>query len=317
MVEFLYVLLLLVLANLGERYRPAWYVVLLLLAATNAGLVLLGAGLLLIPARFLQGPPSPFFVPRVGVVLLATGLVAFLPLLAGVRRTLCALLPLEPDRPVHTTALVYAVYLVGVTAAQFAADVSTQLFRSGVQVTQALLWVQEGFFTAAGLLGVGFPVRRSLAEARRRLGLTRPTGGHLRLALLTVVGLQAFDFAVSLTWSAVDPVSFQRLQELNRSLFAPLLNPVGALTLGLAAGVGEEILFRGALQPRFGLWLTAALFAIAHTQYALSPALLEVFVIGLVLGLVRNRTSTTTAVLVHALYNTLNVLLWPLWPGSS
>jgi membrane protease YdiL (CAAX protease family) len=41
----------------------------------------------------------------------------------------------------------------------------------------------------------------------------------------------------------------------------------------------------------------------------LSLATLEILIIGLVLGLIRNRTSTTVAILVHAGYNTLGVLL--------
>jgi hypothetical protein len=38
-------------------------------------------------------------------------------------------------------------------------------------------------------------------------------------------------------------------------------NPVW---LGLCAGVGEELLFRGALQPLLGVWWSALLFALVH-----------------------------------------------------
>ncbi|WP_332854382.1 CPBP family intramembrane glutamic endopeptidase [Duganella sp. S19_KUP01_CR8] len=36
--------------------------------------------------------------------------------------------------------------------------------------------------------------------------------------------------------------------------------------ISLAAGFGEELLFRGALQPLTGIWLTSAIFVIAHTR---------------------------------------------------
>ena len=47
-----------------------------------------------------------------------------------------------------------------------------------------------------------------------------------------------------------------------------------ALLISVTAGVSEEIAFRGALQPIFGLWPTALIFALFHLQYTLTPATL-------------------------------------------
>ena len=88
----------------------------------------------------------------------------------------------------------------------------------------------------------------------------------------------------------------------------------GAVVLGLSAGISEELLFRGAVQPRLGLLLASILFAVGHVQYGFTVATLEVFVIGLVLGLVRNRTNTTICILIHAGYNSVGVLLGLLQP---
>jgi hypothetical protein len=71
----------------------------------------------------------------------------------------------------------------------------------------------------------------------------------------------------------------------------------------LAAGIGEELLFRGALQPVLGLWFTAILFAASHIQYGLTPATLAVFIIAIALGIIRQRTNTTVAILVHFGYD--------------
>jgi membrane protease YdiL (CAAX protease family) len=79
--------------------------------------------------------------------------------------------------------------------------------------------------------------------------------------------------------------------------------------VGLSAGISEELLFRGAVQPRLGLVVTAFLFAVAHLQYGLSLATVEILIIGLVLGLVRQRTSTTICMIIHASYNTVGTLL--------
>jgi membrane protease YdiL (CAAX protease family) len=68
------------------------------------------------------------------------------------------------------------------------------------------------------------------------------------------------------------------------------------------------------VQPRFGLWVTAVLFAAGHTQYGLSPAFFEVLLIGVVLGLIRKKANTTTCIAIHTLYNFLDILLVPLFP---
>ena len=84
----------------------------------------------------------------------------------------------------------------------------------------------------------------------------------------------------------------------------------GAIALGLSAGISEELLFRGAVQPRLGLLLTTILFTIGHLQYGLTLATLQVFVIGLVFGLMRKRTKGIVVCMVsHATYNMVGTLL--------
>lgn len=46
-------------------------------------------------------------------------------------------------------------------------------------------------------------------------------------------------------------------------LFARLDRP-GIVAIGAAAGLGEEWLFRGVLQPVLGYWLTSLIFGLAH-----------------------------------------------------
>jgi uncharacterized protein len=77
---------------------------------------------------------------------------------------------------------------------------------------------------------------------------------------------------------------------------------VGAVLVSVAAGVGEELLFRGALQPRVGVGPSAALFAVLHVQYQL-PGMLMIFVVGVALGALKRRTATTFTILVHVFYD--------------
>src|SRR5207247_4258871 len=69
------------------------------------------------------------------------------------------------------------------------------------------------------------------------------------------------------------------------------LNP---LWISLSAGIGEEILFRGALQPILGIWWTSFIFTVAHFWSGQFQSMnwqkliyaASVFVTGLLLGYV-------------------------------
>jgi membrane protease YdiL (CAAX protease family) len=88
-------------------------------------------------------------------------------------------------------------------------------------------------------------------------------------------------------------------------LFGQLSWPAGTLAVALIPGLCEEVLFRGALQPRIGLLATALLFTSIHTQYALSLDTVAILVIALALGLLRKYTNTTTSAACHVSYNLL------------
>jgi membrane protease YdiL (CAAX protease family) len=121
--------------------------------------------------------------------------------------------------------------------------------------------------------------------------------------------LLAFDFSVNLAWESVDPEGYDLMSRVTENIFGNLATVGGAIALGLSAGISEELLFRGAVQPRLGLLLASVLFTIGHLQYGLTLATLEILIIGLVLGLVRNRANTTICIVIHAGYNTVGTLL--------
>lgn len=74
----------------------------------------------------------------------------------------------------------------------------------------------------------------------------------------------------------------------------------------LVPTLGEEMLFRGALQPSLGLWLASALFGLAHGGWRreIWPYAVSTGVSGLVVGGVFLRTGSLAASsLTHILYN--------------
>jgi len=101
-----------------------------------------------------------------------------------------------------------------------------------------------------------------------------------------------------------------------RRLFAEFAQVLGGLnsrqilTLSLLAAFGEEILFRGVVQPWIGFWITAALFALFHfpAKRALIPWSLFAGVLGLALGaLVIAFGSLWPAILLHFGVNFFNL----------
>jgi membrane protease YdiL (CAAX protease family) len=104
------------------------------------------------------------------------------------------------------------------------------------------------------------------------------------------------------------------LEKTLDSMTQGIQNPAGALLIGLTAGIGEELFFRGALQPRFGIVLTAAAFALMHQQYELSWVLVGMFGIGILLGIERKRYGTAAAIVTHATMNIIAVMI-QIWAG--
>jgi uncharacterized protein len=119
--------------------------------------------------------------------------------------------------------------------------------------------------------------------------------------------------AADTLFSQLQPDLYRQVGEVTQTLFNPKgLSPLSAvlfaLLIGVGAGLGEETLFRGAVQPVFGIPATSFLFASMHVQYGPSLLLGYVFLLSIGLGLLRRYINTTASFLAHASYNTLSIL---------
>jgi hypothetical protein len=244
------------------------------------------------------------------------GLVLLLPV---VRRGLARLIPIDPANPVHTVALAFiplvAMNLL-ITLGLGLENLTEQLRETADQTTPGMtfvsLWAQQLLTAALAIVGVGLLVRRDWPTILTRLGLVRPTGGQVLIGIGLALALVPLVLLVEYLSTLLGLGENTVVEELTEQLLGPLFrSPFGIFTLGVAAAIGEETLLRGAVQPRFGLLLTTILFALLHSNYGLSISTAIVFVLGLILGLVRMRYNTSTAMIVHAVYNaTLGVLAY-------
>lgn len=310
----------------GGAFAALAYAVLLALygALLLAGVMLALTGVLLeSPAAAGAVADNPLLTAA-SPALLAPGLIipsllGALLLLPGVRRGAARLLPaFNPASTVHAVALamsmmivIQLVFTLGVGLANVSSLIEEAATETGEEaVSTAGVWLQAIVFLIWAMLGVGWLVRRNTDAVAERLGLTWPTLRQAALGAALGVGMV---FVVILLESLGAAIGFgpnPDVEKLTEQLLGSLFTtPFGIITLGVAAALGEEPLFRGAAQPRFGLVLTALLFALVHSNYGITFSTAIVFLLGLVLGWVRIRHNTSTAMILHAVYNmTLGLL---------
>lgn len=82
------------------------------------------------------------------------------------------------------------------------------------------------------------------------------------------------------------------------------------LLISLSAGVVEESFFRGFLQPRVGIVLSTAFFALAHLSYQQPFMLIGITLLSLIYALiVRWRQSVWAAIAAHTLFDAVQLLI--------
>lgn len=99
-----------------------------------------------------------------------------------------------------------------------------------------------------------------------------------------------------------------RLREIVREVMAAVApTRLDMLFVSLVAGVGEELFFRGALQPLVGLVPAAAIFALLHTgiprRAGVAAFATYVFVMGLGLGALFQWSGLLAAMTAHAAFD--------------
>jgi membrane protease YdiL (CAAX protease family) len=172
----------------------------------------------------------------------------------------------------------------------------------GVFAAALGLWYLLGFAGTGGswTAQLGFRARQPLTEVG--LGLVAGIGGWL-------VVISALAIVVGLIWT----LGGERLLPERPPPLIPWLVALPVwlrLAVSLSAGVVEEAFFRGFLQPRVGIALSTALFALAHAGYEQPLMLVGIVLLSLLFAhLVRWRQNIWPAVAAHALFNAVQLLV--------
>jgi membrane protease YdiL (CAAX protease family) len=303
-------------ANAGETSPPFRVVAYAGMAGLCAIVGLLSA------ANILTVALAPNLVPASGVsatrvvtgnlLALLGAAAAPLALIPMVRRAIARLLhAFRPESAINAVGA--AMYILVVTfflSLQVSTDQLKAIKASG---TSPALWfiiaTNQLPFLVVAIAGVGLFVRRSPRQVMERLGLYWPGWRWMAASAGAAVVLVVFGVVFDLMMTRLTPDQSRSINEVSQQLLSNVSNPLAAVALALAAGIGEEILFRGALQPRLGIVAAALLFAVLHTQYAISLASLEIFILGLALGWLRNRAGVTGTIIAHAGYDLILLMI--------
>lgn len=311
-----------------DRYRVFRWVAVAWLFVLIGGLAVAAAGIgviSILPAEVLTtgelDPDAVTLALAADVALLLLGvLVAGLASLIGFSRRfrvrLARYLPFDPDSLLHTVALVVVIALILIPPVPLLVTggppfLSPQfldlLLESGDLLADTvtlnaytLFWTLIGSFFIAGAY-----VRRTPGETLKRLGLVRPTGREVVLAVAGALALVlAFHFidpvlATLVGWLGL-PVTDGEAVNL---LFSGSLTLPGIIMASIAAGFGEEVSIRGLLQPRFGILLPALLFASLHAFQYSWDGIISVFLAGIVFAYIRRYSNTTTSAITHTVYD--------------
>jgi len=154
---------------------------------------------------------------------------------------------------------------------------------------------------ALALAGVGLFVRRDWRATLDRLGLVALRRRDLFVIAAGVAAAIVLNGGADWLERHAFPALYRSDTDITRTIAAhlPLLS---SIVLGVSAGLGEELAVRGALQPRLGIVMSSLVFACGHVQYSWF-GMASVGLLGMLLGVIRKRSSTTAAIVVHVLYD--------------
>ncbi|MBY0402916.1 MAG: CPBP family intramembrane metalloprotease [Cyanobacteria bacterium] len=223
--------------------------------------------------------------------------------------------PAVPQSPPHILGAVLFVmlsvnYLLSLTIFYDKAAMLKLLKESSLEVSAVTMFVTILMIVIGG---AGLLVRRGWKSTLSRLGLIKLSLKDVGMCVGFAVGMLAV--LLSLDQILIRPYfpdAFAVSAEFDHAMKlvgSPEQILIGSLLIALCAGLGEEMLFRGLLQPALGLLPAAILFGLMHVHYGPSIMLIQVFCLGLLFGLIRKKYGTTGSIITHGTFDLLVLCL--------
>jgi hypothetical protein len=315
------------LAYIGDQYRVVRYIATFWLLGILFCLFSVTLMLTIAPVATLASPDPDALdrslealpIATVGTALLISlcaGLISLVGFSRWFRGQLARALPFDPDSPVHTVGLVCILAMIVMPLVPLLVTGNAPLLNADLQEllgigteepgssvkldTYSLIWTIVGSFFLVGLW-----IRRDIKGTLERLGLVRPTARQV------LIGIASGILLVGIFWIFDDLlVAFFTTfgitvtdETLVNNLFIASYTPLAAVVASISAGLGEELAIRGVIQPRFGIILSALVFASLHAYQYAWDGVIGVLLIGLCFGVLRKYTNTSTSAISHGMYD--------------
>jgi membrane protease YdiL (CAAX protease family) len=224
---------------------------------------------------------------------------------------------LRPGAPISWLAIVlfFESLAINLAPASGQATVTTTV-QPSTQPSAENLMLGAVPFLVIGVVSVGPFVRRTARQAAERLGLW-----PLRVVPWWVLGIGAGLLLIPVgNWVAgllSNLTSVQCLAQqlqVQHAIAGTARTTLEQIGVAASAGVCEETLFRGALQPRVGILLSSTLWASYHLQYTCnglpSASNLYILLLGFAFGALRKAGGLWPAILAHTVYDGVILLGW-------
>lgn len=182
------------------------------------------------------------------------------------------------------------------------------------------LFTYNGFgLVLVSVCGVGILVARKPREVASRLAWAKPTWAQVGIGIGLILFAFSYDYVWSLFTHQMQGDLGGKLANYNAGTFTAGggfgSSIILALAVALCAGIGEETLIRGALQPAFGILPAAILHGLLHGQFSHAPLfMVQVAGWSTAMGIVKRYTNTTTTIIGHAGFNLATTFLFAFNP---
>ncbi|WP_149453984.1 CPBP family intramembrane glutamic endopeptidase [Pasteuria penetrans] len=292
--------------------------------------------------QFLYPPsPHPFDGGIVEIACNSSALLIYLFigiffLLPSVRDRVMITLGLNTQRYLHRILIAWLAHHIAVLVTMFpkiplqgydfcGSIVGGMMGADNVQIVQKYLsigipCINSLLSTLWASLGAGWPTTRTLKETTVRLGLhKKPTGKAW--SIVTLLTLSSLGI-----WFLGDTLLYWMQEALNippsEAVFPLRVDWIGAFLLILFSALGEELLYRGAIQPRLGIVWTSVISTMGSTILQMQmigngggswQSLFWIFLASLGLGWLADRYHLWASIWAHILLKTYIVLYIMEW----
>jgi len=182
-------------------------------------------------------------------------------------------------------------------AFNFNAAIPLILACAGIIVMLSILYLGLGLVTPKRKRGFRTAAITKFSALAGKLGIAKPesTTKELKFGLLVALALAAVLLPIMYLVGPRGVIFGETIKQVT---------VLGALVLAVAAGFWEEVIFRGIMQPKFGLVLTSVFFGTIHGAYGFIPNAFLAMLAGLVLGLLYQRRGNIFApIIAHTAFN--------------